>query len=49
MMYKLHEFVPSFTLYLNVEKAQNPAQKHLKTKKYQKLYLLVDNSYVVSA
>ena len=42
-------FVPSFTLYLNVENAQNPAQKYLKKKKYQKLYLLVDYSYVVSA
>ena len=30
MVYKLHEFVPSFTLYLNVENAQNPAQKYLK-------------------
>ena len=28
MMHKLHEFVPPFTLSLNVENAQYPAGKH---------------------
>ena len=27
MTNKLHKFVPPFTLYLNVENAQNPVQK----------------------
>ena len=28
MTHKLHEFVPPFTLYLNVENAKNPGWKH---------------------
>ena len=28
MINNLHDFVPPFTLYLNVENAQNPVQKH---------------------
>ena len=28
MTHKLHEIVPPFTLYLSVENAPNPAQKH---------------------
>ena len=28
MIHKLHEFVPPFTLYLNVENAKIPARKH---------------------
>ena len=28
MTNKLHEFVPPFTLYLNIQNAQNPARKH---------------------
>ena len=28
MTHNLHEFVSPFILYVNIEKAQNPAQKH---------------------
>ena len=28
MTHNLHEFVPLFTLYLNVQNAQNPSRKH---------------------
>ena len=28
MIHNLHQFVPSFTLNLNAEYAQNPARKH---------------------
>ena len=28
MTHKLHKFVPQFTLYFNVENAQNSVQKH---------------------
>ena len=28
MTSNLHEFVPTFPLYLNIENVQNPAQKH---------------------
>ena len=28
MIHMLHEFVPPFTQYLNIENAQNPSRKH---------------------
>ena len=41
MTNNLHEFVPPFTLYLNVENAQNPVQKH-----FEKTNLFVSFSYL---
>ena len=48
MTNNLHEFVPPFTLYLNVENVPNPARKHFeKTNIYYILCSMCDNIVMI--
>ena len=40
MTHNLQEFVPPFSLYLNIENAQNPARKHFEKTNVMNMHLM---------